>query len=939
MDRNSSDQSCSFEEAFELELNEIDAGRILRFGQSAKSTESGAGSSHDTGMNEQKNESNNSTVYGRANRADLVGLAFSGGGIRSATFNLGVLQGLSDFGLLKWIDYLSTVSGGGYIGSWFTLWIKREGISEVEAGLSPKPVTNAAPAEHKRIKFLRRFSNYLTPRIGLLTADTWTLVAAYIRNLTLNLAILASFLIALLLLPDTVVWTFKTFFSNTNAHPMLIFAAGALFFSAMTVICINLEYLSSNQPPSGYLAAYLNERAIVTRVVIPIVIFSLLASYGLWQYQDRVVGYKIVYISTIYLVYLLSWLLAIYLVEFQSESRMNLENIRLSTVKAYGRFRRRVKNWRLIVWQALGMIIAVILGSLLVGLLITTLPRDYDLENHWYVITWGMPVMLLVLMAAATLQIGLTGRDLPEQGHEWWSRLGGLFFIYTFIWVGLFSIILYGLNILNYVNDKILLSSGSGLTVAGLLAGKSPLTGGRTSKRWMEVIARVAPYVFVIGVLILLSYVTRVYLFNPRDVNELMIKYFTNKVLFLRPDYRELGQMLFLIAIYSVVALLLSWRVDINKFSLNLVYRNRLVRCYLGASNPNRKQNKFTGFDPADDENLCTLRPLFQDARYDAYAGPYPLINATLNLVDTKELAWQERKAASFVFNPLYSGYQIGPSGCYCRTEEYGEAPQNEKNPYEAKPRGLLLGTAMSISGAAASPNMGYHSSPPIAFLMTLFNIRLGWWCGNPRDARAWRKGGPNIGLKYLLSELFGRTNEDQKFVYVSDGGHFENLGIYELVRRRCRYIVACDGGQDKDLTFGDLGNAIRKCYADFGVEIEIDINKIKKKKDSKYSEAYCAIGTIHYERIDSRMKPGLLIYIKPTLTDCDTEPADVKEYATRQKDFPHQSTTDQWFDESQFESYRKLGHYITLKFFEPIKNMAGSIQHKDLVFDTLKNK
>ncbi len=117
------------------------------------------------------------------------------------------------------------------------------------------------------------------------------------------------------------------------------------------------------------------------------------------------------------------------------------------------------------------------------------------------------------------------------------------------------------------------------------------------------------------------------------------------------------------------------------------------------------------------------------------------------------------------------------------------------------------LGTAVAISGAAASPNMGYHTSPPVAFLLTLFNVRMGWWLGNPRARYTWRYSSPRIGLIYMLGELFGTTSSSSDYVSLSDGGHFENLGIYELVRRRCRYIIVGDAEQDEDFKFGGLGS------------------------------------------------------------------------------------------------------------------------------------
>ncbi len=229
---------------------------------------------------------------------------------------------------------------------------------------------------------------------------------------------------------------------------------------------------------------------------------------------------------------------------------------------------------------------------------------------------------------------------------------------------------------------------------------------------------------------------------------------------------------------------------------------------------------------------------------------------------------------------------------------------------------GISLGTALAISGAAASPNMGYHSSPSLAFLLTVFNVRLGWWVGNPAQSK-WMEPGPRFGLKYLMEELFGLSNADSSFVYLSDGGHFENLGIYELVKRRCHFIVACDATEDGKFAFADLGNAIRKCNADFGIEIEIDVNPIRPQGDANRSLWHCAIGDIHYERVDSDATPGTLVYLKPSLTG--DEPTDLLSYHASNAEFPHQTTADQWFEEAQFESYRKLGYHIASSVFKEV--------------------
>jgi hypothetical protein len=185
----------------------------------------------------------------------------------------------------------------------------------------------------------------------------------------------------------------------------------------------------------------------------------------------------------------------------------------------------------------------------------------------------------------------------------------------------------------------------------------------------------------------------------------------------------------------------------------------------------------------------------------------------------------------------------------------------------------------------------------------------------------AWQKAGPRIAAGRLFDELAGNTTSTARYVYLSDGGHFENLGIYELVRRRCRFILASDAAQDAGLRFEDLGNAIRKCQADLGIPIELDVSRIRLRGDSKRSEWHCAVGAIRYDQRDPDALPGVLLYLKPSLIG--DEPTDILQYAAVEPTFPHQSTGDQWFDESQFESYRKLGYHIGKCALGKAKEMA----------------
>jgi hypothetical protein len=220
-------------------------------------------------------------------------------------------------------------------------------------------------------------------------------------------------------------------------------------------------------------------------------------------------------------------------------------------------------------------------------------------------------------------------------------------------------------------------------------------------------------------------------------------------------------------------------------------------------------------------------------------------------------------------------------------------------------PEGISLGTAVAISGAAASPNMGSYSSPSVGFIMTLFNARLGSWLGNPGAAgeRSWRNAGPRSAVHSLLREALGLTTNNSPYVYLSDGGHFENLALYEMIMRRCLHIVVLDGACDSEMSLGDLGNALRKIRIDMGVPIEFSDDAISSLRQQRKR---CAMGIIRYSAVDSACADGVLIYIKPMVLG--NEPPDVQSYAAVNPAFPHESTADQWFSESQTESYRMLG-------------------------------
>jgi hypothetical protein len=887
-------------------------------------------------------------------RLDLVGVAFSGGGIRSATFNLGVVQALAKLHILQYVDYLSTVSGGGYIGSWLNALLYRDNMASIQAGLDPDQVKHDQLPQ-KAIAHLRAYSNYLTPKISMLSADTWTLWTIWLRNTLLHLTTLVTGIAALILFGRLIGKTAVTRAANIPFwSPYLCFAIAALLLG------LNI---------SGKLKKSLrNDQWVQILVILPGAAGSILTAFLDYKcLVDNIwVGGSI--ISGLYLVLQL-------------------------TAGFWGCFKRQHDQKSATVWDILLQILVAGASGFFTSWIFYGLSHALNAFDHshaspitpWLVLTVGPPAVLGAITLGVIANIGLMGRDLPDTTREWLGRLGAWACIYTVGWLAFFGLAIFGPVALlagwswaySWAKGTVT-AAWIATTIGSLLAAKSPSTGGEQpgSKGggYMNLIAVAGPYVFAIGFIALiglgiheLTWVQGKRPSGPQQTASaapasppkfsvsggtvtisLDAKYCCKQeeqkssrwedywedmdaqMVWPREPGNWYKHLSLLLLLCTGICVLTTWRVDINEFSLHHFYRNRLVRCYLGASRPGvRSPDPFTNFDPQDDIPLNYFdKPDF--------SGPLPIINATLNLSGGRNLAWQERKGASFVFTPLYSGYDTGraDSGTSASrqirvrlaTDSGATPPAYYPTQYVAKTKpeasltrfmsqGITLGTTIAISGAAANPNMGYHTSTAVAFLMTVFNARLGWWLGNPAKPRSADWTSPTFGLVYTLAELFGTTNADSAFVNLSDGGHFDNMGLYELVRRRCRYIILSDAEQDENLTFNGLGNAIRVCRTDFGAEIDINLSQLARQPDNSFknfSGCSYAIGTITYK--DPEQPQGILVYLKASLTGSGHEPvppADVLGYHNSTPQFPHESTADQWFDESQFESYRRLGLYI----------------------------
>ncbi|MFM8444700.1 MAG: hypothetical protein ACKN9W_15360, partial [Methylococcus sp.] len=327
--------------------------------------------------------------------------------------------------------------------------------------------------------------------------------------------------------------------------------------------------------------------------------------------------------------------------------------------------------------------------------------------------------------------------------------------------------------------------------------------------------------------------------------------------------------------------------INVNQISPHRYYRNRLAETYL------LRRGRDAAEDPQPLSKLRTRN----------LAAPYHLINAAANLPSSQQADLRGRNADFFLFSQHYCG---SPLLGYCTTPAL-----------EAADGHLDLGTAMAISGAAASGHMGATTLKGLEFLLSLLNLRLGYWLPNPGKLPA---GAHGVGVRpfALWRELFGRMDETGQHVNLSDGGHIENLGVYELLRRRCKYVIAIDAEADPDLRFAGLMTLIRYARIDFGIRISLDLDDLHRTP-AGYSKAHFALGVIDY----GQGLRGYLLYIKSSLTGNERDY--LLDYHQRHPSFPHETTADQFFNEAQFEAYRALGEHIGEDLFREEFAPAGS--------------
>ncbi len=846
-------------------------------------------------------------------------LCLSGGGIRSATFGLGVVQALARRGLLTEFDYLSTVSGGGYLGGWLSAWIKNSGHDPeaVARGLN-KDLSQSDDAERdpeaEPIRHLRRYSNYLTPKLGFFSSDTWTLVATVLRNIFLNWLMLIPIIAAALMIPRLVASVAMRVGPSLGAIAVVLGLGLLGKLLGTTYSALDLPAWRKSGKDGKGEESHLTDGGYAWFCLLPLVLSALLISIGWFWFLGAFPATAGRYVRWDSLTEgVIRWPGGAWFFVYATIAA----SLPAGLIAMVMRRRRILGSWR----EPLAMLVTAVAGGagywfVLHWIFSGLVPYEFNAQVLNY-LCFAPSLVLLNFMFMNFIYVVTFSRSTTTEDREWWARSAGWLLIAALSWAAASVVVLWGpiaLQVLLYdktwLRNMVAAVGGATGIVTALLghnarsAAKKKDAGGGAP--WLA-FGAIVFLVFLVGYIALGTSWLEAHAF--RVATERPPRTESGQV----PDFRafyaatvlqmEVWKILILAAAFCLTGLVVGFLVNVNQFSLHAMYNARLTRAYLGASRAGRgrRPHWFTGFDPEDKIAMWEL----------AAQKPQKLfhvVNIAMNLVSGKELAWQERMAQSFTVSPLHSGSWLGG---YRNSRWYDG--------------GIGLGTAITISGAAANPNMGYHSSPLVAILMTLFNVRLGWWAGNPGQPgeNAWFRRGPRHAALPLLAEAFGFTTSDFQDVNLSDGGHFENLGLYEMILRRCQRIVVVDAGRDTDYAFEDLGNAIRKVRIDFGIPVEITVTFLEPNKKGQHL-ARCAVGTIHYEKVDRGAPPGKLIYIKPLLQK--TEPVDVRNYASAHPGFPHETTGDQWFSESQLESYRMLGDHTIQETLAEAGDLKGNL-------------
>lgn len=810
----------------------------------------------------------------------LVGLSLSGGGIRSATTNLGVLQALSRMGILPAVDYLSTVSGGGYIGScltallsirqgskpgdprqfkygtrrnlWFgTAWRQFPFNAEVRRaknGAGCGPHADDSPGK-QIVAHLRTHGNFLIARRGIFKKDALRaaghLLTGTLYHLLTSLVVL--FVLALLLM--------------AAAHAIEPDLVGVL----SPPVPDRRGEIAQAVPQGGAAASY-----VITE------------DRSTWQqkYSERIARAATDVVADLRntaLPWALVWGAGATTVVF----------LLLVIATRLGGWPRR---WgagetqddrlsRIVLRAAAGIVLVAVVAACAVH------RHSSDTSIGWivepFLVVTGARIMSFLLYVVIVTRAHLPRLPwLHLWSREFRSLWGSFQAVTTY---GMIATLLFALlPVLAYAAAQVsfwaALAPAVALVVSRLLVTESV---GRAGDRWrvpkglLHALLGLAVLVFLGVGLVEAAGIAVDFEFD-------------------RPTGQCANGFILALGVFGAALVGLSLLGDLNRIGPHYFYRDRLLETYLRTEVPDAQKHMIT----LTDATAMRLQDLHgtdpTDGEHCGNTAPYMLMSAAVNLAGSRDLTRKDRKSGYFLFSKYYCGSrQTG----YRKSEAWRGGD-------------TTVGRAVTVSGAAVSTAMGSKTFFAEAFVTAVFNLRLGYWMSNPRT-----NAGDRLVFwpKYMLQEIFSATSERTRLVNLSDGGHTgDNIGIYPLLERRCQVIIASDAEGDKDLSFGSFTEALRHAYVDLGIDVDIDLSMLRPDPETGLSKSHCAVGRIRYPECPDR--PNWLVYMKNSLTG--DEPAPVQNYRATCPDFPHESTADQFFDDAQFESYRALGVHIAERTF-----------------------
>ena len=870
--------------------------------------------------------------------APQVGVALSGGGIRSATFSLGLFQALARHDRLKEIDYLSTVSGGGYFGGFFGKLFQPapEGAGK-PIDSANRARTTLADSQSAPLTWLRENGRYIAPTGS---GDFFFAAAIYLRNWVAVQYVVGITLLTVFLLANTLRgWAWDTAMGCAMedaiggammpvlwASPWLILP-GAL--AAIALVPLGVAYWLTQKYQESRLTglrravAHWNYPLTALVLLIGLAIGTLFllqrGSAPAWVPDGGAAPWCYAYV-------IFAGLMSIAVYALSGWQAPQGTEISLA--------RNRLSRW---------------LGQVLLGFVMLAAFAIVDSLGQTAYAVWSTnrgSIVAVGLASGAAVFIArqFAGYLTSDQSH---SRK--LMHIPTQV-IGLIVGVLLALIVATF---------WAAVAHAILWQGQTP--SGDPGQQLIEHYAPAKP-------VLSLSVDSRI-IVSPPEVRPAAAGPTSPEV--------ALAGSAFIVAL--VIGLLTGKTMSfLNLSTIQPFYAARLTRAYLGACNPHR-----TGYG-ADTKSGGTRNPnalnvteviagddvRLENYRPDANGGPLHLINVTINetVAGTSQLEQRDRKGLGMAIGPcgisvarihhaMWSGKEqdkqreltpIASSG--------GEFAVFERLPTHVD--SLTLGQWVGVSGAAFTTGLGARTNLGLSLLLGFSNVRLGYWWDSgiaPRSRkenqqRLLHVAKPTDWLEplfsaqvYLADEFLARFHgPHRQRWYLSDGGHYENTALYELIRRRLPLMITSDNGCDGKYLFDDVANLVRKARIDFNAEVRfLDHDELDALLDPAVRKAFgtpaelrpasadepggdvttparsrchALLARIYY---DGNSAPGsLLVVVKPSLMG--DEPLDVLQYHDRHPTFPQETTMDQFFDEAQWESYRKLGSHIGDLLFGP---------------------